>query len=222
MRRFTAVFAALLLALAVAAPAAAGPNVSNSSGGFNGAEADWGTYDEATGVSDYGLLFVRVEKGQKAPIADFQRNIEGQWVDCDGPAGKTVVPRDTDPGGDGDYSYTYMSAFGPASSLLVPKSMATATATATLTVWYETHEACTDVWDSGEMTIDVGFDLTATGPVERYSDRTTFHVPGQTNSWYSVKQVTRPAAGVVTVDGGEMTADFGIIGSVSFMEHVNG
>jgi hypothetical protein len=221
MRKGMAIVAACLLTLAVAAPVAAGPNVGNTSGGFIGAEGDWYAFDESTGTETYGYLFARLEKGQKVPTVDFSN--QSMWMpDCGGgePPGD-VTPYDTT----GDYSYEYWYAWGEASSLSVPKSFATATSSATLDVYHETYDVCTGEWTSETLAgVTLTLDLMGTGPIEKMTDRYSFHVPGSYFSHGSIRQSTRPAEGAVTVGDMTFTVDpgMGIIGSVSWMDHYKG
>ena len=217
MRRGIAISAACVLALVLAAPAAAGPNVSNSSGGFTGAEGDWSTYDDTTGASTYGFLFVHLDAGQKTATVDFNQ-FSGTKVQCTG-QDTPDDPSDDSYGGIGESFY----GSGPASSFKVPKDFSLAAATATIDLYHDTYNDCTGEYVSDFVGgVNVGLNLTANGPLATFKDRTTFHVKGGTSGHSSIVQTTRPATGSVTIAGVQTTVDFGIIGSVSWKDHSKG
>lgn len=217
MRRGMAISAACVLALVLAAPVAAGPNVSNTSGGFTGAEGDWSTYDEATGAYTYGYLFAHLDAGQKTATVDFGQ-FSGDKVQCTG-QDTPDDPSDDSYGAIGDSLY----GSGPASSFKVPKDFSLATATATIDLYHDSYNDCTGEYVSDFLGgINVRLDLTANGPLATFKDRTSFHVKGGTSGHSSIVQTTRSATGSVTIDGVVSAVDFGIIGSVSWKDHSKG
>lgn len=217
MRKGMAFGAACLLALALAAPVAAGPNVSNTSGGFTGAEGDWYSYNEETGASTYGYLFAHRDKGQKDPAVDFFQGSD-QYVQCTGQDTPADVSDDTYGG-----IYSSMWGYGPATSFTVPKDFSTATATASLDVYQDSWNECTGEGSSEFLgSVEVTLTLTADGPLVRETGRGSFHIPGDVNAHSSYRSATRSAVGSVTIDGTSTPVDFGIIGSVSWMDHWNG
>ena len=76
MRRFMIIPLAALLVLAVAAPASAGANVSNSSGSALTAQGSWSTTD-----GGYGSINAWQETGSSSAYLDFFEE-SGQYVDC--------------------------------------------------------------------------------------------------------------------------------------------
>ena len=216
MRKFMVVPLAALLVLAVAAPVSAGANVSNTSGGFTGAEGDWFRYDEATEAYTYGYVFARLDKGQQVATVDFFQGSD-QKVQCTGQDTPDDESDDT-----WGVIFSYMYGSGPATSFAVTKNYGSAMASASLEVFQESWNDCTGEGSYESLgSIDVALDLAGDGPLVRQTGGGSFHIPGDVNSHYSMRSSTRSGVGSVSVDGNEMTVDFGIIGTVSWKEHVN-
>ena len=83
MRRFMTVPLAGLIALAVAGPVAAGPNVGNFSNSATIAQASWDGYDEATETYRSGFVAVSKEQGSSQAFAEYSQYQE-QFVQCTG------------------------------------------------------------------------------------------------------------------------------------------
>src|SRR5688500_3680124 len=79
MRKLMVLPMAALLALAIAAPVSAGPNVSNSSGSALIAQASWESY--AGGAETYGAFYAWQDSGASSSYLEFSEQ-SGAWVDC--------------------------------------------------------------------------------------------------------------------------------------------
>jgi hypothetical protein len=215
MRTFLTVPMAGLLVLAVAAPVAAGPNVGNYSSSLTIAQANWGSFDEATGIYSYGYLAVSQEQGSSSAVAEFSQYSEHD-TQCTG----AETPDDPTDDSFGTI-YTNRWGFGPA-SLSIDGRFASATATGALEIYAETFDGCTDEYSSEELpALTFDLDLTATSPTIRESGRGSFHLPGEVNNHSSYKATYRLAEG--SLDGVEGAEDlFGQIGKVTWTEHSNG
>jgi hypothetical protein len=215
MRSFLTVPMAGLLVLAVAAPVAAGPNVGNYSSSVLIAQANWGSFDEATGTYSYGYLAVSQEQGSPDAFAEFNQYIE-QGIQCTGAA----TPDDLD---DDTFGYITTNRWGFGSgSLSVDGRFSAATASGILDVYAETFDSCTEAYSWEELPgLSFGLDLTATSATIRESGRGSFHLPGEINNHSSYKATYRYAEG--SLDGVEGAEDgFGQIGKVTWTEHTNG
>jgi hypothetical protein len=214
MRTFLTVPMAGLLVLAVAAPVAAGPNVGNYSSSVTIAQANWGSFDEATGAYSYGYLAVSREQGSSDAFAEFNQYSERE-IQCTG--------ADTPDPDDDSFGTTYTNSWGfGLASLSVDGRFASATASGTLEIYSEAFDGCTDAYSSEELpALSFALDLTATSGTIRESGRGTFHLPGEVNNHSSYKATYRLAEGSLAgVDGADDL--FGQIGKVTWTEHTNG
>ena len=203
MRKLMVIPMAGLLVLAVAAPVAAGPNVSNSSGTATVAEAYWGSAQN--GVQSSGYISVTRE-GKGEAFAHFERST-GAYVLCEGGEFEGFVG-------------TLMYGFGPA-TLTVGTNSTTASASATVESFSFAVDECDGMWDEqpGDA-FDISLDLTAEGPTLRSTSRESFHLPQEFNERYSYRAAFRRATGSATIDGATLGVD-GQIGKVSWSSHVN-
>ena len=215
MRRFMTVPLAGLIALAVAGPVAAGPNVGNFSNSATMAQAQWDAYDDATQTYRAGFVAVSREQGSSDVFAEFNQYQE-QFVQCSG--------ADT-PDEPGDDSFGVIMSntwgYGPA-SLAIGRNNSSASAGGTLDAAREDFNECTGEWTYEELA-DVTFslDLTATSATVKESGRGSFHLPGEFNSHSSYRATYRFAEGTLDgIDGSQSVS--GMIGKVSWMEHTNG
>jgi hypothetical protein len=197
-----------LLALAVAAPVAAGPNVGNSSGSATTAQGSW--YSEAGDGSTYGYVSAWQDPGSSETYVDFWEET-GEYVDCT-------------PGDPNDELYgfhgTYRYGGGPG-TLSVGKGFGSASASGVLDVETATVDDCAGTFDSSYDQIEVTFDLVATGTKIMEKGTGSFKIPAEFNSHYSYSSTYRNAAGTASIGGDEIAVDGGI-GKVSWREHSNG
>ena len=117
MRRFMVLPLAGLLALAIAAPVLAAPNVSNTSGSGKSIYGEWSS--EGT----YGYVFLGEEAGQGGFGDIYQES--GEYVECDGalppPDKGAPSPQDTTGGGE-YYGFVGTRTYGWATDLTVTLS----------------------------------------------------------------------------------------------------
>jgi hypothetical protein len=205
-----------LLTLAIAAPAQAGPNVSNSSGSAILAQASWESFDEATQTYSYGYISVGRDSSDVGVRAQFEQYHE-QYVQCTG----ADTPDDPE---DDTYGAIVTAEFGYSeeASLTVARNNSSATASGTLAGGRYQINDCTGEGSKEESSpIDFTLTLTATSDTIRESGRGSFHIPGEVNVHSSYKAVYRMASG--TFDGPNGTQSVGgMIGKVSWMDHGNG
>ena len=213
MRKIWTLPLAALLALVVAAPVAAGPNVGNYSSSVTMAQGSWSVYDEETGRYREGYLAVSQEQGSTQAFAEFFQYGE-QWIQCTG----TDTPDDPEDDTFGSIT-TYAYGWAPA-DLSIGKSNATANATASMDIGRDRYDGCTGEWTFEYFpAVAVSIELVATSGTVRESGRGSFHLPGEFNSHSSYRATYRFAEGTVTV--GDTVPVWGMIGKVSWMDHSN-
>lgn len=209
MRKFMVIPLAALLVLAVAAPASAGPNVSNSSGSASTAQGSW--YSDAGGVDTYGSLNAWQETGSPTVFLDFFEE-SGRYVDCT-PADDT----DESFGFQGQYRYGYGEG-----TFSIGRGSANAQASGTMEIYTTAIDDCAGSYlESEESGVAVSLALTATGSKVMERGTGSFKVPGEFNSHSSYSTTYRTAAGTATIGGDEIAVD-GAIGKVSWRDHNNG
>lgn len=214
MRRFMTIPLAGLLALTLAAPAMAGPNVGNFSGSVTIAQANWEAWDDASQTYTYGYIAVGQEQGGEA-FADFSESSQ-QYVQCTG----ADTPDDKE---DDTFGAVGSNVWGYGSpSLAIGKNFGTATASGTLEASRETFNECTGEYGYEALpALAFSLDLTANSGTVKESSRGSFKLPGEYNSHSSYKATYRFAEG--TFDAGDGAHEvYGQIGKVSWMDHSNG
>jgi hypothetical protein len=215
MRRLMTVPLAGLFALTMAVPALAGPNVGNFSGSVTIAQANWDTWDEATGSYGSGFIAVSQEQGASEAFAEYSEYSE-VYIQCTG----AETPDDPD---DDTYGIVGSYAYGWGSAVLTTgKNSGTASASGEMSIGRESFNECTGDSTFEELPgFSFGLDLTATSGTVRESGRGSFHVPSEFNSHNSYKAVYRFADG--TFDGPDGPQDVsGMIGTLSWKDHSNG
>jgi len=214
MRKILVLPLAGLLALTVAAPAMAGPNVSNTSGSLTIAQGGWKGWDDTTQSSTYGdITVVREDNGDvSAQVVSSSQ----AYVQCTGEA-TPDDPDDDTYGAIGSNLYGY----GPA-SLTIDKSYASATAAGTLEAGRETFNDCTGEYGWEDLSsVDFRLALTASSATIRETGRGSFKIPSEFNGHSSYKAIYRYAAGTLALSGGTNEV-YGQIGKVSWTDHSNG
>jgi hypothetical protein len=205
-----------LLALAVAAPALAGPNVGNFSSSLTIAQASWDSYDEATQTFRGGYVAVSREQGAADAFANYSSYSE-QYVVCDD-GGTPDDPNDDTVG----VVWSSVFGYGPA-TLAIGKNNSVATASGTLELFRDGFDECTGEWTSEALpAAEFALDLTATSGTIRESGRGSFHIPGEFNGHSSYKATYRMAAGTISGLDGQQSVSNGMIGTVSWKDHSNG
>ncbi len=209
MRKLMVLPMAALLALAVAAPASAGPNVSNSSGSAVTAQGSW--YSDAGGVERHGVLYAWQDSGASSAYLEFFEQV-GAYVDCT-PADGT----DESYGFQGEYRFGYGEG-----TLMIGRRSADAQASGTLETFTTSIDECTGEYsEAAGDSVAVSLDLVANGPKMMERGTSSFKIPSEFNSHSSYSTTSRSAAGTATIGGTEIAVDGGI-GKVSWRDHGNG
>ena len=214
MHKIMVVPLAGLLALTVAAPAMAGPNVSNTSNSLTIAQGGWDAWDDATQTYRFGYIAVSQDQSGNT-FAEFSASSQ-QYVQCTG-AETPDDPNDDTFGTIGTDDW----GSGPA-KLAIGKSYSGATASGSLDIGRVSYDECTGIYDK-ELVSSATFslDLTATSPLIRESGRGSFHIPGTFNNHSSYKAAYVYAEGSFDAGAGAMAVS-GAIGKVTSSDHTNG
>jgi hypothetical protein len=222
MRRFTVFPLALLLAFVLAAPVAAGANVSNQSGTFDEAYGYWNSYDETTGSGTYGEIYVAQETG-RGGFVEYLYEESGTYVVCStgspAKAAGPVTPKDT--GGDYGFKGTRTSGWGEA-TLAIGRKLADATASGSIYVETVNVDECAgvyDIVDSGTETLNLA--LTGSGPVISFKGTSSVKIPGVLKGHSSYSGDQRAASGTVEFGRGSRTVD-GQIAHITWKDHCSG
>jgi hypothetical protein len=220
MRRFTVFPLALVLAFVLAAPVAAGANVSNQSGTFDEAYGGWSAYDEATGIGTYGDVYVAQETG-RGGFVEYLYEESGAYIDCSTglPAKGGVTTKDTT----GDYGFkgTLTSGWGEA-TLAIGRKLGGATASGTIYVETVAVDDCAGAYDlleSGNETLDLA--LTGSGPVASFKSSSSVKIPGVLKGHSSYSGDQRAASGTVDFGRGSRAVE-GQIAHITWRDHCSG
>ena len=221
MRRFMVLSLAGLMALAVAAPVAAGSHVVNRSGSFDEAYGSWSGYDPAADISTYGNVYVYQESGQPGFVESLYEET-GRYVDCaaGGPPA-AVKPYDTTGGGVG-FQGTRTSGYGNA-TLTLGRKMAGAMASGTIYVETATVDDCAGTYvvvTSGNVQLSLS--LTGTGPISTFSGKSSVRIPGALKAHSSYRGESRGALGSVTFGQGPRALSDAQIAHVTWTDHCSG
>ena len=222
MRKFMAAPMAGLMVLAIAAPALAAPNVSNTSGSGKTIYGEWSS--EGT----YGYVFLGEETGHGGFGDIYQES--GEYVECEGgavppPDKGAVVPQDTTPGGEFS-GFVGTRTYGWATDLhiTVSKRLETGTATGTAELFTETIDECQGIYGGDPVSETVAINVTATaaGPLASFRGTSHYKIPSEFNGHSSYRGTERQATG--SVDAGSIDAafTFGYMNQVSWTEHAKG
>ena len=221
MRRFLVLPLAGLLVLALAAPVAAGANVSNRSGTFDEAYGSWSAYDEATDTSTYGSVYVAQEAGRGGFVESLYEET-GRYVDCaSGGAAGAVKPYDTT-GGEYGFQGTRTSGWGDA-TLTLGRKLAGATASGTIYVETATVDDCAGTYDvvqSGNAPLSLS--LAGTGPVISFKGTSSIKIPGELKNHSSYRGDSRAAVGSVSFGRGPRAISDAQIAHVAWTDHCSG
>ncbi len=220
MRKFMVVPMAGLLALGIAAPAAAAPNVSNTSGTGQSVYGEWSS------ESGSGYVSVGIDSAYGSYAEIYQES--GTWVECapgdEPPPDKGAIAYDTTPG-EGGYGFvgTRTSGYGSDIRLDLSRKLDSGRATGTIELYTETVDECNAVYDGG--TSEVGaldLQLTGTGSVASFRDSQFYKLPSEFNGHATYRGRERQATGSL-VAGSSIAVglDFAYMSEVTWSEHVN-
>ena len=211
MRRLLSIAAAGVLALALAAPAMAGANTSNTSGSAQIVNGEW--YSE-TG-SGYAYF---ANDSSYGPSGEFYEE-SGEWIACD----------DTGEA----YGFVGTRTYGYAGdlSIALDSRLDHATVTGTLELFTETVDDCTGGYDTGKYdttngdATSVAFSATVdgVGSAARFRDSGSFKVPGDYNAHSKQSGKQRDATGSIVLAGvGSRQFDWAVLATVNWSDHSNG
>jgi hypothetical protein len=218
MRKFMILPMAGLLALGIAAPAAAAPNVSNTSGSGQSIYGEW----SSDGGSGYVSVGVDSVYGSYAEV--YQES--GAWVECapgdEPPPKKGPIAYDTTPG-DGAYGFVGTRTWGYGSDILLGLSrrLDSGRATGTIELNTQTVDECNGIYD--DATAETGaLDLrvTGTGSVASFRDKQFYKLPSEFNGHATYRGQERQATGSLVVGGSiDVGLDSAYMSQVSWSEH---
>lgn len=203
VRRFSfGVACAATVTLALATPAAA-ISVGHSTGRALVAQAGWGSVDPETFTGDWGLVAAFEQDGMTGIVLYEEDSV-------------AITCQDGSPGIAG----SLRSGQGPADVLSIARDLRSSVASGTVMVISGSFDTCTQSWEmTGEETVSIALDLTASGrrdvTVDRYSDA----VPGEYRFTSRSLMATRPATGSVLIDGAPVAYATALISSHSFSDH---
>jgi hypothetical protein len=221
MRRFLVLPLAALLVLVVAAPVAAGPNTSNTSGTGRTVYGDW------SDGSTFGYAYFGQEKGQPGFGELYQES--GEWVECSPPEGEVapepekIAPADTGPG-DGYYGFVGTRTFGYSGDVEITFSrrLETGTVTGHVELWTETVDECAGTYgDATYELADLSIQVTGVGDVATFRGSGSYKIPSEFNGHQNYRGKERMATGSILA--GPIDAEFGYayMSEVTWTEHVN-
>jgi hypothetical protein len=206
MRKFLVLPLAGVLLLAAAAPVAAGPNTSNTSGSGQTIQGEW--YDE----SSYGYLVLFEESGGEYGEL-FEES--GEWVLCT--SGPTP--------GDEVYGFIGQRVWGWAYDIEMSlgSKLSSATATAEFEIGIESVDECSGTYQTTFDTASVAVDVVGSGSLVMFRNSGSFKVPGDFNSHSRYRGKERVATGQVDLGAlGSREFGFAIMAEYSWSEHANG
>lgn len=224
MRKFMVIPMVGLLALALAGPVAAGPNVSNTSGGGETIYGEW--YGEGT----YGYVYLGEEAGYGGFGEIYQET--GEWVLCEPAAGKKVgggkaepVPQDTTPG-DEFYGFVGTRTWGYAYDVRIDfsRQLETGSATGSVELYTETIDECNGIY-GGDAVAEVGsLDVTVAGvgPLVSFRGSGAYQIPSEFNGHQNYRGKERQASGSVIAGSSiDTTFNWAYMSQVTWTVHTN-
>lgn len=209
MRRFIVLSLAALLALAVAAPVAAGANVANRSGSFDEVYGSWSAYDESTEIATYGSVWVFQEAGSGGLVESLYEE-SGRYVECAGG------------GGNIGFQGTLTFGWGDA-TLAVSRRLASATATGTIHIETATIDDCAGIFEvvsSGDVPLSLS--LTASGPLVTFRGTNSVKIPGELKQHGNFRGESRSATGSLTFGQGPRALGDAQIAHINWTDHCKG
>lgn len=221
MRKFMILPMAGILALTIAGPAMAGPNVSNTSGSGESIYGEW------SGEGTYGYVFAGEESGYGGFVDIYQES--GEWVLCPtAPVGGnegTPAPTDTTPG-DEYFGFVGTRTWGYGYDIQVDLSrrLETGTATGTVELYTETVNECEGIY-GGDAVAEVGslsLSVTGVGPLASFRGSGSYKIPSEFNGHSNYRGSERQASGSIVAGSAiDATLGWGYMSKVTWTEHVN-
>ncbi len=217
MRKLMVLPMAGLLALSVAGPVAAGPNVSNTSGTGETMYGEWST------ANGYGYVFLGEESGQGGYGDVYQE--EGTWVECSPSDEPVADTKDTGPG-EGEYGFVGTRTYGYAYDVQIDLSrrLETGRATGTVELYTETVDECNGVYggDAVAETGSIEVTLAGVGPLGTFKGTGSYKIPSEFNGHQSSRGTERLASGSAVAAGSiDVTFGYAYMSRISWSEHTN-
>lgn len=205
MRKLAVIPMAGLLALAIAAPAAAGANVSNQSGSARVLNGDW--YSDGT----YGYAYFATDSAYGAWGEFYEES--GEWVPCD-ETGEFY-------GFVGNRMYGWTGDL----TIVLDSRLNHGTASGTLELVSETIDECAGEYGgSGEpTTVAFTAELDGFGRAARFRSSGSYQLPGEVNAHSTQSGRERQATGSIDLGtAGTRTFDTGVLATITWRDHGNG
>jgi hypothetical protein len=205
MRRLLSIAAAGVLALALAAPAMAGANTSNTSGSAQVVNGEWSS------ETGYGYAYFVLDSSYGAYGEFYEES--GEYIACDD-SGESY-------GFAGSRTYGWTSDV----AIVLDSRLDHGSIAGTLELSSETVNECTGdyVVDQENASVAFSASLDGTGSVARFRDHGSFKVPGDYNSHSKQSGRQREATGSIELDGvGSRQFGWAILGDVKWSDHSNG
>lgn len=203
MRKLAIIPMAGLLVLAIAAPAAAAPNVSNTSGTANVINGDWSS-DGA-----YGYAYFAVDSAYGAWGEVFAES--GEWIPCD----------DT-----GEYygfvgSRTY--GWSDDVSVAIDSKLNHGSVRGTLELMTETVNDCAGEYGGTGESTSIAFtaELSGVGRAASFRNSGSYKLPGEFNAHSSQSGKERMATGSIELDGETHAFDNAVLAAITWRDHSN-
>jgi hypothetical protein len=204
MRKLAVIPMAGLLALAIAAPAAAGANVSNQSGSAAVLNGEY--YSDGI----YGYAYFAIDSAYGSWGEVYEES--GEWVQCD-ETGEFY-------GFVGNRTYGWTEDL----TIVLDSRLNHGTASGTLELISETINECTGEYGGGGEPTSVGFtaDLDGFGSVARFRNSGSYQLPGEFNAHSSQSGKERQATGSIDLGAaGTRTFDAGVLATITWRDHSN-
>lgn len=202
MRKLAVIPMAGLLVLAIAAPAAAGANVSNQSGSAKVLNGEW--YSNGT----YGYAYFATDSAYGAWGEFYEES--GEWISCDDTGEYYGFVGNRTYGWTGDLTIVLDSRLNHGS------------ASGTLDLISETINECTGEYSGMGEPTTVAFtaELDGFGRAARFRNSGSYKLPGEFNAHSTQSGKERLATGSIDLDGLETrTFDLGRVATITWREH---
>jgi hypothetical protein len=203
MRKLAVFPIAALLALAVAAPAAAGANVSNQSGSARVMNGEWST-DSSYGYASFA------NDSSYGSYGEFYEE-SGAWVACD-------EVEET-------YGFVGTRTYGWASDLevVVDSRLNHGSASGQMELYTETVDECLGIYGEGvESSTSFSVALDGIGSVARFRNSGSYHLPSEYNSHSKQSGKERQATGAIDLgDAGTREFGWAVMATISWTDHSN-
>jgi hypothetical protein len=222
MRKFMVFPLAGLLVLTIAAPAMAGPNVSNTSGSGKTIYGEW----SGAGTNGYVLLGEETGYGGFGDI--YQET--GEWVLCDsgtagaGKGGPTT--QDTTPG-DEIHGFVGTRTYGYAFDLHITlaRRLDTGSATGSAELYTETVDECEGIYGGDPVAeiVPINVTVTGVGSLASFRGSGSYRIPSEFNGHDNYRGTERQASGsIVAGNAIDATFTWAYMSQVSWTQHTNG